>query len=119
MNQNRDRQSLSSSRIIRLVSLNALGGAGLGGVCVGLLIASDFAGLASLMNASREPGAALALLAGGFAATFAALSAATAVMLIPENERDERRGGGPLVPIPIRVQAKGERVGERLGERRR
>lgn len=99
-------QNRAPSRIIRLLGLNALGGAALGGACVGLLVAFDVAGLASLMSASREPGAALALLAGGFAATFAALTAATAVMLIPERERERREGGGRLIPIPVRAPAR-------------
>lgn len=102
MNQNR-----APSRIIRLLGLNALVGAAFGASCVALALAFDFAGIARLIGAGREPGAALALLAGGFAATFAALSAATAVMLIPERERETREGGGRLIPIPVRVPARG------------
>ena len=106
MKHNRASLNRTPSRIIRLVSLNALGGAGLGLACVGLLIVLDFAGLASLMSAGREPGAALALLLGGFAATFASLAAATAIMLIPERDHEERPNGGRLIPIPVRTQAR-------------
>lgn len=105
MNENRFTRNHVPSRIIRLVSLNALGGAGLGGACVGLLMLWDFAGLASLISAGREPGAALALLLGGFTATFAALAAATAVMLIPEHDDEQRYYRGRLVPIPVRARA--------------
>ena len=70
-------QTRAQSRIIRLVGLHALGGAGLG--------------------------AAIALLLGGFVATFASVVAATAVMLIPEREGGRRNGGGRIQPIPVLV----------------
>ena len=100
-------QTRAPSRIVTLLRLNALGGAILGAACALLLLASDFVGLAQLMSASREPGAAIALLLGGFAATFAGVVAATAVMLIPERDRTDRNGGGrvKLIPAPIPVRA--------------
>ena len=96
-------QTRAPSRIVSLVSLNALGGAILGAACALLLLASDFAGLARLLSAGREPGAAIALLLGGFATTFAGLVAATAVMLIPEREGSTRNGGGRVRPIHVLV----------------
>jgi hypothetical protein len=100
-------QTRAPSRIVTLLRLNALGGAILGAACALLLLASDFVGLAQLMSASREPGAAIALLLGGFATTFAGVVAATAVMLIPERDRTHRNGGGrvKLIPALIPVRA--------------
>jgi len=102
-------QTRAPSRIVTLVSLNALGGAILGAACALLLLASDFVGLARLLSAGREPGVAIALLLGGFATTFAGLVAATAVMLIPEREGSPRNGGGRVRPIhvlvPVRANA--------------
>ncbi len=96
-----------TTRIVSLVSLNALGGAVLGAACALLLLASDFAGLARLMSAGREPGAAIALLLGGFATTFAGLVAATAVMLIPGRDGSPPNGGGcvRLTPVLVPVRA--------------
>lgn len=109
MNANPFTRNRAPSRIIRLVGLNALGGASLGGASlggarVGLLTLSDFAGLAIPIGAGRELGAALGLLlGGGFTATFASLVAATAAMLIPERGHD--CNPGQLVPVPVRARA--------------
>jgi hypothetical protein len=46
---------------------------------------------------------------GGFTATFAALTAAVAVMLIPARNHDEQRNAGCLVPIPVRARARSKR----------
>ena len=94
------------SRIVSLVRRHALAGAGLGAACALLLLLTDFAGLAHLIGAGSEPGAAMALLLGGFATTFAGIVAATAVMLIPEREGTHRGGGGRLAPIPLRVSVR-------------
>lgn len=69
------KHSRASARIIRLLGLNALGGA----------------------------------VPGGFTATFAALTAAAAVMLIPARNHDDQRNAGRLVPIPVRVRARSKR----------
>ena len=90
-------------RAMRLVRLNWALGAGLGLAAAASLILADFAGLARLIAAGREPFAALVLLGAGFATLFGAVAAAGAVMLIPagkESGRGGRRAEGRLYSLP-------------------
>jgi len=99
-----------AGRAVRLLALNAAGGSAFGLAVVAALLIFDFAGLMRLMAMSGAAPAALALLAGAFASTFAAVVAATAIMLIPQGEEEGRHGGGPR---------EGGRHGRRLALARR
>lgn len=88
-------------RAMRLVRLNWALGAGLGLATAASLILTDFAGLARLIAAGREPFAALVLLGAGFATLFGAVAAAGAVMLIPAREESGRGGPGARAQAAI------------------
>jgi len=92
MGQGRGRRE--PGRAVRLLALNAAGGSAFGLAVVAALLFFDFAGLTRLMAMSGDAPSALLLLAGGFAATFAAVVAATAIMLIPQTGQEGRHGGG-------------------------
>lgn len=91
----RTRARPQAGRAVRLLALNAAGGSAFGLAVVAALLIFDFAGLTRLIAMSGAAPAALALLAGAFASTFAAVVAATGIMLIPQGDEEGRPGGGP------------------------
>ncbi len=98
-----------SMRVVRMIVFNWIGGAILGLLAAGGLLWLDIAGIGSSIWRSSNMFAALALLFGGFALTFASLVAGTAVMLMAgEDEPRDPPGGhglkmgieaGELIPV--------------------
>ncbi|MEJ1156859.1 hypothetical protein [Prosthecomicrobium sp. N25] len=89
------------SRSIDLILANGAGGALAGSLFAAGVLASDGAGLGSLLAADASPVAAGALWMLGVAAGFATFGIATAVMSL----RDDGPGAGPgrlaVRPIPV------------------
>lgn len=81
----RNKPETSSPSIIRFLAINALGGAFIGCLAAGALIASDAGGLATLMSEAGSHVTASVLLFGGFALTFGSLAMGSAVMLLPRK----------------------------------
>lgn len=95
-------------RVVRMIIVNWIGGAFLGVVFAGALLWVDAGGLGGLILRSSNMVAALALLCGGFALTFASLAAGTAIMMMPKSDepKDPPSGGhgavsGELIPVPV------------------
>ncbi|MBM3607399.1 MAG: hypothetical protein FJX29_02940 [Alphaproteobacteria bacterium] len=106
------RNSQKDTRIIRLIVFNWIAGAVLGLGVAAALILMDVAGIGSLIWRSSNATSALALLAGGFALTFASLVAGTAIMLVPKNDspHDPPDGLGAAAQLaPARAVAKARR----------
>jgi hypothetical protein len=99
----RDKRTL---RIVHLVVRNWIAGALLGAVFAGMLIWSDLGGMGRLLLRSDPVWPPLLLLFGGFAVTFGALVAGTAIMLIPKDDEppDNPPGGGRMIPIRVRAR---------------
>lgn len=96
--------------LVRMMVVNWILGAGFGVAFAALLLAGDVGGLGSLMRSTQETGAALVLLFGGFAITFGAAVAATAIMFLPRDDDDRDGGLGaratyPSALVPVRVRA--------------
>lgn len=95
----------NSSRLIRLMVVNWAFGWAIGLAVAGAVLASNMAHIRDLMFRSEIMWQALALLFGGFGFTFGGVCAATAVMLLPVNEAETRRGGGPGSPVLLPAYA--------------
>lgn len=97
-------------RVVRMIVLNWLGGAIIGIVTAAALLWLDIAGIGSLMARTSNGMAAIALLFGGFALTFASLVAGTAIMLMPKEDspRDPPGGHGAVSGelAPVRIVAR-------------
>jgi len=95
--------------LVRMMVVNWIVGACMGVAFALVLLAGDVGGMRSLIMGADMAAPALALLFGGFAVTFGAVIAATAIMLLP-GEDDDRDGGHgmrlrpepTLQPIPVR-----------------
>lgn len=71
--------------LVRYILRNAAIGAALGVALALLLVATDAAGLRSLMAESADPTTPMLLLAVGFATLFGGLYAGYAIMMLPEE----------------------------------
>lgn len=78
-------------RVVWLIIVNALMGAGVGAVVTASALSIGSLNLGHLLAASNEPWIALALLFSGMMGTFAGLSAGTAVMLAVQRRPGNRR----------------------------
>ena len=99
-----------SLRVVHLIVLNWIGGVVLGAAFAGLLIWFDIGHIGRLIQNASPMWPPLVLLFGGFAVTFGALVAGTAVMLIPRDEDppdDPPRG--PLIPVKVGARARSTR----------
>jgi len=100
--------------LVRMMIINWVVGACMGVAFALVLLVADVGGMRSLIMGAEMAGPALALLFGGFAITFGAVIAATAIMLLP-GEDDDRDGGHglrlrpELELVPVRVQARSPR----------
>ena len=92
-----------TNRVLRVMLRNWALGIGTGFLCAGLVLAFDVAHLRHLLLQSDAPLIGLALLFGGFGATFGGLVAATAVMFL-RDEGETGRGGKALQLIPTTVR---------------
>ncbi|MFN3889189.1 MAG: hypothetical protein ACK4MV_02240 [Beijerinckiaceae bacterium] len=95
--------------LIRMVILNWIVGAFMGVAFAAVLLAADVAGMRTLMLGHTVSVPALALLFGGFAITFGGVIAATAVMLMKEDDDGDGGHGYRLEPAPVRVVARARR----------
>lgn len=95
--------------LIRMIVLNWVVGALMGVAFAGVLFAGDVAGMRTLIMATNTSAPALALLFGGFAITFGGVIAATAVMLMKEDDDGDGGRGYQMEPAPVRVSAKARR----------
>jgi len=84
----------ASSRVVRMIVINWIGGAVIGALTAAALLWLDIAGIGSLVSRTSNAAAAIALLFGGFALTFASLVAGTAIMLIPKEDKPRDPPGG-------------------------
>ena len=92
-----------TNRVLRIMLRNWALGIGTGFLCAGLVLALDVAHLRHLLLQSDAAVIGLALLFGGFGATFGGLVAGTAIMF-PRDERESGRGGKALQLIPAAVR---------------
>lgn len=92
--------------LVRMVIVNWIMGACMGVAFAALLIAADVAGMGSLISSTDLAIPALALLFGGFAITFGGVIAATAIMLMNEDDDSDGGHGFMLKPIPVRAVAR-------------
>lgn len=109
---------LHQDPLIRLLAVNWLIGAGVATALVAFVLITDTAHLRSLMFASGEPWIPLMLLFFGFLVTMCSVAMATAIMLLPGSDDDDRGPGGGtplevsslpgfpprLQPIPVRAE---------------
>ncbi len=72
--------------LVRYIVRNAAIGAGLGVLLAVMLVATDAAGLRTLIAESSDPATPMLLLAGGFSTLFGSLYAGYAIMMLPEEE---------------------------------
>lgn len=93
-----------TNRVLRIMVRNWALGIGTGFLCAGLVLALDVAHLRTLLVRSDSAWIGLALLFGGFGATFGGLVAGTAIMFLRE-ERESGGAGKPLQLIPAAVPA--------------
>lgn len=110
MRQNRN--SRIQSRLVRLMISNWMLGWAVGFACAALVLASNMAGIRDLMLRSDLELQGLALLFGGFGMFFGGVVCATAVMLLPVEEKSDRGGGAPapvLLPAYVMARARASR----------
>jgi hypothetical protein len=110
MRQNRN--SRIQSRLVRLMISNWMLGWAVGFACAALVLASNIAGIRDLMLRSDLVLQGLALLFGGFGMFFGGVVCATAVMLLPVEEKSDRGGGAPapvLLPAYVMARARASR----------
>lgn len=101
-------QRRAEMRVVKLIILNWLLGAAIGAGFAFLVIWFDLGGAGRLILKADPIWPPLALLFGGFAITFGALAAGTAIMLVPRDEDPPQgpRGGLPApVPVPALARA--------------
>jgi len=79
--------------LVRAMIANWIAGMGVGLVCAFILLASDFAGIRSLLWRSDMAVAGTLMLCAAFAFTFGGVVCAAAVMRFGSDEDDEPRGG--------------------------
>lgn len=79
------------SPLLRLLLVNALLGVVIGEVCLAALLASDAAGIWTLITNAADPVIPLVMLAAVFAITFSSCVMATAVISMPAPSDRERR----------------------------
>ena len=103
MDQNRNRAQ--SNRLVRLMVANWALGWAVGFVCASAILLSNLAGLRDLMMSSQLMLQGLALLYGGFGFTFGGVVCATAIMLLPTDEKSWEGGGGTRAPILLPAYA--------------
>ena len=94
--------------LVRMLIVNWIMGACMGVAFAAVLLAADIAGMRSLIMGTDLAVPALALLFGGFAITFGGVIAATAVMLMRDDDDSDGGHGFHLRPAlaPVRVRAR-------------
>jgi len=99
-------QRRDALRVVHLIVINWALGAIVGCGFAGLLLWFDIAGAGRLILKADPIWPPLALLFGGFAITFGALVAGTAIMLAPQSEDPpDDPPGGRLIPVHARARA--------------
>ncbi|MDP2356354.1 MAG: hypothetical protein Q8M31_09895 [Beijerinckiaceae bacterium] len=91
---------------IRMVIVNWIVGACLGVAFAAVILAADVGGMHSLMLGHNISITAIALLFGGFAITFGGVVAATAIMLIKEDDDNDGGRSNMLQPVPVPTPAR-------------
>lgn len=96
--------------IVLFLARHAAIGFAIAGVFVAGIVASDAAGLGTLLLSAAAHPFPLLMLWGFCGLTFASVQMGAAVMLLGEEEDDRRRGTGvpaglTLRPVPVRVRA--------------
>lgn len=86
--------------LVRIIIVNWIVGACLGVAFAAVILAADVGGMHSLMLGHNISVPALALLFGGFAITFGGVVAATAIMLIREDDDNDGGRSSRLQPVP-------------------
>ena len=94
--------------LVRMLIVNWIMGACMGVAFAAVLLAADIAGMRSLIMGTDLAVPALALLFGGFAITFGGVIAATAIMLMRDDDDSDGGHGFHLRPAlaPVRVRAR-------------
>ncbi len=94
--------------LVRMLIVNWIMGACMGVAFAAVLLAADVAGMRSLIMGTDLAVPALALLFGGFAITFGGVIAATAIMLMRDDDDSDGGHGFHLRPAltPVRVRAR-------------
>ncbi len=95
--------------LVRIIIVNWIVGACLGVAFAAVILAADVGGMHSLMLGHNISVPALALLFGGFAITFGGVVAATAIMLIREDDDNDGGRSSRLQPVPVRASARERR----------
>jgi hypothetical protein len=123
MTHDLDRTGVRGHRVVRLVLMNSMLGAGLGLAFALALLMLNSQGLGRLLLGSDTGLLAFALLASGFMVTFGSVAAGTAVMQIGRDDRraGPRDDGGAAprgrfarAPAPIPVRARASSQGRRV-----
>ena len=81
------------NKLVRMMILNWAFGWAVGFVCAGGVLASNIGHIRDMMFRSDFFWQFSVLLFGSFGLTFGGVVAATAIMLLPTDERSERSGG--------------------------
>ena len=95
--------------LVHIVIVNWIVGACLGVAFAAVLLVADVGGMHSLMLGRNISVPALALLLGGFAITFGGVVAATAIMLIRDDDDTDGGLSSRLQPVPLRASARARR----------
>ncbi len=95
--------------LVRIIIVNWIVGACLGVAFAAVILSADVRGMHSLMLGHNISVPALALLFGGFAITFGGVVAATAIMLIREDDDNDGGRSSRLQPVPVRASARERR----------
>ncbi|MDJ0684217.1 MAG: hypothetical protein QNJ84_05930 [Alphaproteobacteria bacterium] len=80
------RRAKNDTRLIRVLTVNAVSGAALGCVCAAVILKLDIGGLGGLLLASEESLAAAILFFTGFATTFGSCAVGSAIMGIGRDD---------------------------------
>lgn len=95
--------------LVRMLIVNWIMGACMGVAFAAVLLAADIAGMRSLIMGTDLAVPALALLFGGFAITFGGVIAATAVMLMRDDDDSDGGHGFHLRPALAHVRVRARR----------
>jgi hypothetical protein len=92
------------NRLVRMMIFNWVFGWAVGFACAGGVLASNIGHIRDMMFRSDAFWPFAALLFGSFGLTFGGVVAATAIMLLPTEERDDQ-GGGTRAPVLLPAYA--------------
>ncbi|MCB1491193.1 MAG: hypothetical protein KDJ77_05245 [Rhodobiaceae bacterium] len=88
---------MARHRLLRLLAVNAIGGAAVAGLFLGAIIYTDTFRMGTLILKSDSPVLAIIMLYTMLTVTFASVAMGSAIMRLGDHNRDARpRGGTPV-----------------------